>query len=426
MSEPQTTTTPQEPLAYRPISGWAIAGCGAGGLFAVLVAASTIVGLFQGSPVFFPMWVVVLPALGILLSLLGQRDIQNSEGTRAGGKIANAGLWLSIVSGLTYFSYYFVTGLALQSQANDFLMEKGPDSGFFPLIKEGATNPAQLNAAFLLTKPKNLRRTDPSDEAMMRSLHDLGTKEGAPGPLTQFRDNLLVRVFYKHLAKDAEITPLTVQDWLYEKKSYKVVRVYRVKTIEVEMEMLMVAASAEGEPGQGRHWFVNMNESKANKTTKTFTPLGQSVAKLRAAAIDFAEAKIGAYNGGEGIPDVNQFDQTPWHLLNLDDKERDKLRDFSRKLLGSAQKTRIRQFSIFTNGEDPGNWEQVEGKIRFIIPVRLTLYLDGSTDFPVNTLAHLLVESRQAVDPAHPAAMPDWNMIGIEFTTVSLAIPEKK
>ena len=74
--------------------------------------------------------------VGIVFSLIGQKQIQNSEGTRAGAKLARLGIWLSLLSGLGYLSYYYVTGLALQSQANAFLMEKSEDGGFFPRLIE--------------------------------------------------------------------------------------------------------------------------------------------------------------------------------------------------------------------------------------------------------------------------------------------------
>src|SRR5262245_24730438 len=71
-----------ESIAYQPISGWAIAGAGVGGLFALVVAASTIVAFWQGAPMFFPVWIVGVAILGFVLSLIGQRHVQNSEGTR--------------------------------------------------------------------------------------------------------------------------------------------------------------------------------------------------------------------------------------------------------------------------------------------------------------------------------------------------------
>src|SRR5262245_13536477 len=133
MADPIAPPPSGEPLTYKPLSGLALAGFAAGALFALLVLASTAVGLVKGVPFFFPLWTLLLAAAGVVLSLLGQGQIKNSEGTRAGLGLARAGLWLSVFAGLGYFAYYSVTGLALTSQADAFLREEGdPSGGFFP------------------------------------------------------------------------------------------------------------------------------------------------------------------------------------------------------------------------------------------------------------------------------------------------------
>src|SRR2546423_1861487 len=144
MSEPlPTTQIPSEPLAYRPISGWAIAGLAVGGFYALLVAISGAVAFYQGAPFFYPDWVLVVPILGIGLSLFGQRHVATSEGTRAGAKLAQWGFRLSLVAGLVYVSYYFVTRYTLQSQANTFVMEIRDDGGFLKRLCKGAEDPDQ-------------------------------------------------------------------------------------------------------------------------------------------------------------------------------------------------------------------------------------------------------------------------------------------
>src|SRR5712691_7439167 len=121
-----------EPLVYRPISGLAVAGLALAGLYTALVIVSTLVALIQGIPFFLPGWVVLLAVAGACLSFLAQRHIQNSEDTRAGLALARWGFWLSIIAGLGYATYANVTGMALKSQANAFLMEKDQegDAGF--------------------------------------------------------------------------------------------------------------------------------------------------------------------------------------------------------------------------------------------------------------------------------------------------------
>jgi len=161
MNDPLPTTTTNEPLAYQPVSGWAVAGCIAAGLFALLVVMSAIVGVFQGAPVFFYQWIVVLPIAAVVLCLIGRHQVDNSEGTRTGANLARVGLWLAVVSSVTYFSYYYVTRWAVENQADAFLREKTDDAGFFPRLVEGGKDNTQLNLAFLLTKPRNDRTGNP-------------------------------------------------------------------------------------------------------------------------------------------------------------------------------------------------------------------------------------------------------------------------
>src|SRR4051812_32624252 len=114
MSDPIPSSPPvSEPIAYRPISGFAIAGVAAAGLFVVLVLVAAVVALYQGAPFFYSPWVVLLPAAGLVLSLVARNQIRGSEGTRAGDTLAATGVWLSLLFGLGYFVYFYVTGLAI-------------------------------------------------------------------------------------------------------------------------------------------------------------------------------------------------------------------------------------------------------------------------------------------------------------------------
>src|SRR5262245_59430748 len=104
-------TPPQaaEPLVYRPLSGLAVARLIGPALEAALVLVSVGVGLLGRLPLMLPGWLVPLPIAGVVLSLLALRQIRNSEGTRAGEKLAGWGLWLGVLAGLGYGSYMVFT-----------------------------------------------------------------------------------------------------------------------------------------------------------------------------------------------------------------------------------------------------------------------------------------------------------------------------
>src|SRR5262245_51598195 len=107
---PVAAERPAEPLVYRPLSGLAIAGLALGGVYAVLVVFSVVVGLLRREPFFLPLWLLLFPLLGGVLCVLALRQIRQAEGTRAGGALARTGLWLSVLAGLGYTTYSAFTG----------------------------------------------------------------------------------------------------------------------------------------------------------------------------------------------------------------------------------------------------------------------------------------------------------------------------
>src|SRR5262249_31610009 len=113
MADPNQVLTTPEPAGaetgYRPLSGLAIAGFALAILYALVVLVSTVVGLIQGLGFFLPNELLLAPIAGAILCFLGQRQIRRSEGTKAGLALARWGLWLSVFTGLGYFSYYQFT-----------------------------------------------------------------------------------------------------------------------------------------------------------------------------------------------------------------------------------------------------------------------------------------------------------------------------
>jgi hypothetical protein len=433
---PDLTRLPvADEIAYQPLSGWAVAGFGLGALFAVLVGLATIIALVQGAPMFLPVWSVALAAVGIVLSLIGQKQIQSSEGTRAGAKLARIGIWLSLISGLSYISYYYVTGLALQSQANAFLMERGDsDSGFFPILREGATDPAKLNEAFLLTLPATQRGARPDNDEEMIKRYDVGNlKEGTPGLLSQFKygkspglNGVLPRVFFGKQAKDIEVTSLGVQDWTYEQKSYKVKRNYRIKTPEVEMEVTLLVASTEAESaGRGRKWYVNLSASElVNRQT---TPLGDGLLWLRNYARISLQQWLDNLNRGEAFTKIRERDKTDWDKKVGEDAAEKRAMIY--RLFESTERMRIESVHIGGKNDDLGRWEHTpEGKVRIHHSFRFGLPKAPGQPvaYYVETLTiHETDRALKIEEFGRHAPQPGWELVQIMFTNITPAIDKK-
>ncbi|MSU78466.1 MAG: hypothetical protein EXS16_10275 [Gemmataceae bacterium] len=409
MSEtlPQTTT---ETIAYRPVSGWAVAGFVVGLLFAALVLVCTVLGLFQGIPVFFPSWMLAIPIVGLALSWLGQKTIHESEGTCVGAKLASTGLWLSLLSGLGYLAYYLGTTFAIESQANSFLMDKEDGSGFFARLREGG---GEVNSAFLLTLPATHRGSAAPDDikAMIDRYDD---RKEDPGAFTLFPDQPLVRIFHKDLGKDAEITPQAVLGWKYAEGRYKVDRVYRIKTKEVEAEAIISVQSTEAESkGQGRRWFVSMRES-ALKEPYRLTPLGESVKKLRLDARLVLEQWAKDLFEGKGFAEGRKIDKTVWTWLPMkDEAERSAKQQRLYHIFDGKSEKRFSYFMVMTRHDAVGKWEIEKGKFRIHLMGQFTLHPSATTP-PHKIDINFLLETVQAVDPAtatDDTPSPGWRIV---------------
>lgn len=414
---PMPEPAPREELPYQPISGWAIAGLGVSVLCALLVVILTIVGFFQGAPVFIPVWLMgAMAVLGLILSFVGLSHVQNSEGTRVGAGLARIGIWVSVLSGLSYFTYYFVTGLALQSQANAFVMTEGEDSGFFEHLKEGKTN-----HAFLLTLPAHDRSGRPSDDADMVKRHDTPGKDDTPGLLSRFRESQLSRLLFSDAGKTAEITPGAVQEWKYEKRSYQVFRTYHIKTKEIECDVYMAVFSTEGGDAGGgsRKWFVNMEQSGLLPDSRKPTQFGQGISMLRFRAKEWLEKWASDLNNGQAFKAIAEKDRTRWDAVAGAGLENAEFRTLLHGMFASNSKGRIATFQVPARADDLGKWEEKDGRIRFYQTFRVSFPKEPGNPALVSGTGTIVLETPGPVQPesySMNAPPPDWNIISIVFT----------
>lgn len=301
-------------VTYRPLSAWAVAGLGVSILYALLVLFSGWVALSAGAPIFFPGWIHVIPIVAFVLCLVGRNQILGSEDTRAGLKLAQTGMWLSLFTGLGYFTYVYAIGLAVTAQANQFLLAEGPDTGFFPIVQKSGEKNEGLNAAFLLTQPAGSRGSiAPTEETMMKASYDLPGPDAAPGPLTQFRDHFLIRALARG-GEQVAIEPLAIQDWSHQNRSYKVIRNYRIHTPEFEVEATLPVESSEPiVEGERRKWHLNFREMRITDNRKKYTALGAGIQNLRMHAREVLMRKgLSAVSPGG---DPSQQDRTDWQKL---------------------------------------------------------------------------------------------------------------
>ena len=161
-------------VVYRPLSGLALGGFAISCLFGGVVALNAVMAVVVGAPFFFSNWTLLLAVAGFVVSWWGLSDVRNSEGTKAGQKLATYGMWISLVSGTGYFAYEYFTGLALAQDVQAFFLNE--DDGFFTLLRKAArakNDHTELNRAFLKTLPAPDRGgVNPADEPKMLKTFD--------------------------------------------------------------------------------------------------------------------------------------------------------------------------------------------------------------------------------------------------------------
>ena len=228
-------------------------------------------GMLSHSAVLMPMWLEFIAVLGVGFSGLGIRHIRNSGGTLAGMRIAKTGLWLSLVAGLGYGSYYGATYLAIRQQADTFVLD------WFDKIRKG-----QINRAFLMTQPPGVvKDVNPDNDSyinMRFNAPQAGPKGEAPkaGPLDLFRYNDIIRALVQG-GDQTKITPLGVRSWERKEGTYSVKRVYGVETPEATFELQISARGMErADPTEkGRGWFAFLTNPRSVADSYQRTKLGQ-------------------------------------------------------------------------------------------------------------------------------------------------------
>src|SRR5260370_25835073 len=104
LPEPTTDTG-----TYRPLSGFAMASLVIAGFYALVVLVFAFISFVSGTPIFLPVWGLVVPLVAIVLAAVARRQIRTSEGSRSGLALANWGLRLGVAFGIFHAAIYFGT-----------------------------------------------------------------------------------------------------------------------------------------------------------------------------------------------------------------------------------------------------------------------------------------------------------------------------
>jgi hypothetical protein len=290
MSEPRNVAVsrpPLEPDLYRPLSGLAVAAFIIAVLYAVLIGVVAIVALTRGTPLFMAWWTLLVPVVGGALAYAARQQIRRSDNIRSGLALTTWALWLCLAFGLGYLAYYMGTRTAVSLQAKSFSQQ------WLQKLQSGKINEAFLDTLEPLQR-KNDRPNDP-DYMYLRYGQSVGRRKGH---LLAFKELDVVRLV-EEWGKEAELTPLGVKDWEYEKGGFLVTQSCRLRTPEAETTFDLVVKSSEGPDIEGRQWHVLRDRLLLTAQSRR-TELGQTLDQWRQQAHQFAAEWLRKRQSGEG------------------------------------------------------------------------------------------------------------------------------
>jgi hypothetical protein len=283
---------------YKPLSVLALLGFGLAALYAVFLVLCLAVALLYGTSLLMGSPAPLLvPLFTLAVSAAGWVQVQRSEGTRAGGRLASWGMLLSVLFGLVYGAYYFASSLAIRQQAEPFILR------WFDKIKKG-----QLDEAFVDTLPPEQRpRADANLHSTLRVRFNMTPDPMGRGPYTQFTEGEMVRMLVQAGA-DAEVKPLAVNECQFREGGFAYVETFQVKLPEGTFEVMAAAKGTEGRRSEGRQWTLLFGQSHPVKPPEP-TPLGTRMIALRRGAAAFGDRWLAKLNAGR--PDEAYLDTLP-------------------------------------------------------------------------------------------------------------------
>lgn len=381
------------PAVYNPLSMLAVLGLGCSALYAGILVMSAVVALRSGAPLLLPDWLLLLPVAGAGLALLALRQIRNSEGTLAGTKLSVWGLFLGGGAALAYGAYYLATGFAVQQQANNFLMNKGEESGFFALLQED-----QVERAFLLTvRHRERKNKNPEDRESMAPYEQALDLKDPRGMLAQFAEQDIIQRIIQAGREKKAIQALGVRSWKYEKGEYEVERGYRIETAEMSVDILVTVHSNDNDaPGEARRWNVAWDKTRYI-TNPEYTDLGKKIMLLRnEAGRTFAPwvDKLGLAKLTKPTPDRG----TDWSSSALSMSAEGMQKKISQeiKALFQAKDKTLRQIKMAKNPYVP--WKEDDGHLEFTFPIFVDVPATAGPQEPRYTAEiHIYVRSAEPV-----------------------------
>jgi hypothetical protein len=292
--EPQR---PNDPQLYRPLALSALVGFSLTVLYTLFLLLFTLVALLRRTPLLLGPVALVVPLVTLAICAVGWLQVRRSEGTKAGGSLALWGLLLSLLTGLSYGAYSFASSLAVSQQAQPFALD------WFDKLKNG-----KLEDAFRLTlEPSRRPREGPNLRSELELRFNASPDGSGRGQFYGFTQGDLPR-FCQLGGAATTVTPLGINEWLYQDGGYRLRQTFQVSTAEGTFQVLVSMHGIDSQGGQGRQWRIVYDETKLLQVP-TPTALGTRMIDLRRSSTSFLRQWV--QKVGEGKLDEAYLETRP-------------------------------------------------------------------------------------------------------------------
>jgi hypothetical protein len=271
-------------VVYRPVSIFAVAAFGIAACYSAFILIGALVSAIQREPLVIGGWHAVFPVLALVLSGVAWFEIQSSEGTRTGKRMAGWAAMLSVMVSLGYWAYYGATYFVVRNQARAYCEE------YFEKIKDGKLESAFIMAIAPKSRPKE--NSGLRDEVERRFNPEPVQKGKGGGLFSRFKEHLLTHVLVQG-GKDVKVEPLGVAAWEYKGATggYAFRLRYRLKGPELgfEGEIAVNSMEPQGKGSEGRQWAISLAESSNSRDNLIYYDEARLLMLQYAAAMNLAD-----------------------------------------------------------------------------------------------------------------------------------------
>jgi hypothetical protein len=271
----------EELPVYRPLALFAILGFGLAVVYAAVLSVCALAGWYSGMPLPPVAWTLLVPFLALLVSAVGWFQIQRSEGTLAGARLALWGMGISLFAGLSYGAYFGASYVAVGQQAESFA------TAWVMELRKG-----NVDEAFRLTvDPTERPRAGADLHRELELRFNTGRDGSFGGGYDMFAGGELARgLNHGRTAQTGEETRIEsrgIKNFEVRGGSYHVQLTYLISSPDQTAELQVGLQGTDSSKERGRQWNVIINETGLVPASVTGLPRGARLQELKVLSSTF-------------------------------------------------------------------------------------------------------------------------------------------